>query len=309
MGPILEIDGVTITKKEGMKLSIVAKRKEFELWQRQKLGMKRSEYTKIDWDSQHAVMAACNKNANRFAVRYTYHWLPSGKRIKMNNPNEDDRCPLCGEISERSSHFLRCKHRAMEKTFADMTKNIRNVMYENKASMITTGKILENLVLWRKGEKEVKVGRGEQNKIGWENFLHGRIAMEMCEILPCAGEDTNPEKAKRLLRIMIQAVFTGAEAMWRTRCDLAAGTSEIKVSVSRKMKQQAKVAAIMQQFKRSHVASLVEATVAQIMSKPDGQIESWIRTNESLIRRMKKDTGQRTISEFFPGRRNQQEGG
>ena len=75
------------------------------------------------------------------------------------------------------------------------------------------------------------------------------------------------------------------------------------------MKQQAKVAAIMQQFKRSHVASLVEATVAQIMSKPDGQIESWIRTNESLIRRMKKDTGQRTISEFFPGRRNQQEGG
>ena len=108
---------------------------------------------------------------------------------------------------------------------------------------------------------------------------------------------------------MIQAIFTGAEAMWRMRCDLAAGLSAIKVSVSRKMKQQVKVAAIMQQFKRSFVASLAEATVAQIMSKPDGQIDSWIRTNESLLHKMKKYTGQRTISEFFPDHWNQQEGG
>ena len=75
-----------------------------------------------------------------------------------------------------------------------MMKNIRNVMYINKASMITTGKILENLALWRKGECEVKVGRGEQNKIGWENFLHGPIAVEMRKMLPCTGEDNNPEK-------------------------------------------------------------------------------------------------------------------
>jgi hypothetical protein len=53
------------------------------------------------------------------------------------------------------------------------------------------------------------------------------------------------------------------------------------------MKQQVKVAAILQQINRSHVASLTGATVARIMSKPDAQIDTWIRTNENLFVRSK----------------------
>jgi hypothetical protein len=65
------------------------------------------------------------------------------------------------------------------------------------------------------------------------------------------------------------------------------------------MKQQVKVAAILQQINRSHIASLMEATVARIMSKPDAQIDTWIRTNENLLCKVKNDTRQRPISEFF----------
>jgi hypothetical protein len=68
-----------------MLLSIAVEREEFELWQRQKLKLKQSEYTKIYWEVHHEAVAASNKNSNRFAVRFTYHWLPSGKRLKMNS--------------------------------------------------------------------------------------------------------------------------------------------------------------------------------------------------------------------------------
>lgn len=88
-------------------------------------------------------------------------------------------------------------------------------MYTNKASIVVTGKILENITLWRcGGTKEVKIGRGE-NEIGWGNFLHGRIALEMREIFPRTGSkaDNHPEKLKRLVRVIAQAVFSGAEAM------------------------------------------------------------------------------------------------
>jgi hypothetical protein len=89
--------------------------------------------------------------------------------------------------------------------FCGNDENIQTTMYMKKASMIMMGKILENITLWREGEKkEVKIGRGDQNKIGWENFLHGRIAMEMRKILPRAGSEANnhPEKSKRLVRAM-----------------------------------------------------------------------------------------------------------
>ena len=74
-------------------------------------------------------------------------------------------------------------------------------MSKNNASMPTIGRILENLNKWRIGEKDgEKIGRGEQNEIGWEHFLHGRIVKEMRSVLPRAGSaaSNNPVKAKEL---------------------------------------------------------------------------------------------------------------
>ena len=117
-------------------------------------------------------------------------------------------------------------------------------------------------------------------------------------------------KARRIVRILARTVFAGAEAMWRTRCNLAAGSGNVRIAITKKMKQQAKVAAILQQIKMTHVAHLVEATVAQILSRPESQIDSWIRTNEELLRKLKKDNGQRTINWYFTvGRGNIQEEG
>lgn len=50
IGPILEIGGAPITNKEGMLLSIAAKREEFEIWQREKLMLKCSDFMRIDWE-------------------------------------------------------------------------------------------------------------------------------------------------------------------------------------------------------------------------------------------------------------------
>lgn len=108
-----------------------------------------------------------------------------------------------------------------------------------------------------------------------------------------------PEESKRLLRIMVQAILAGADATWRMRCNLAAGWGKAKVAVSRKMKQQAKFLCDHAADKRTHVAYLLEATVTQILSRPDSQIETWIHTNDDLLCKVKEDTGQRNIREFF----------
>lgn len=123
MGPMLIIAGTTITNKKGMHLSAAVEREEFEWWQRKKLGMSRSAYLNIDYESQHKVMATCDINAHRFAIRDTYHWLPSCRRLKINIQLEDDRCPLCGMPDGKSSHFIKFKYHTMEKAFGDRIRN------------------------------------------------------------------------------------------------------------------------------------------------------------------------------------------
>lgn len=80
-------------------------------------------------------------------------------------------------------------------------------------------------------------------------------------ILRPKTEVASPKKSKRLVRIMVQTVLAGEEAMWRTRCDLAASSDDAKVAVGRKVKLKAKVCAVMQQIKRTKLAHLTEANL------------------------------------------------
>lgn len=118
--PMLKFEEKIITRKEGDMLSMAAEIKELHEWQRKKLQMSRCEYAKIDWEAQHTALAKLPQNMHRFAVRFVYHWLPPGKRIKMNNQLDEDKCPLCGKADEASSHFFPCRHKARQKSFRDI---------------------------------------------------------------------------------------------------------------------------------------------------------------------------------------------
>lgn len=87
MGLMLVVAGTPITNKEAMNLIIAAKRGEIELWHRKELLVSQSEAKRRPNMKRWRF---CNKNVHMFPVRYTYHWLPSGQRLKINNHLEDD---------------------------------------------------------------------------------------------------------------------------------------------------------------------------------------------------------------------------
>jgi ribonuclease HI len=309
LGPILTIDGKVITKNEGIKLCIAAEEDEFHAWQIEKLKLRPRTYQKIDWAAQHAVLAKLSRKSQRFAIRYVYHWLPAGKRLKMNNERELDVCPLCGSESEESSHFMKCKHRSMEKCFRDTIAKLRETLAANGAAHAASAKLLQNLTNWRRGtDDELKIGNGDINEIGFTNFMHGRIPKEMRRILP-RGEESDDKVGRKMAESVIEAVLTGAEAAWRVRCDLAAAAGIAGVALGKKMRLAAKVHTLLREIKMTRVASLVEATAAQIMSRPDKEIESWVSRNENLLKRLKKDTAQRTLREYFAAANQNREGG
>ena len=95
------------------------------------------------------------------------------------------------------------------------------------------------------------------------------------------------------------AVIVSTEAAWRMRCELASAESAAGLAMGGKMRVAAKVQTLLYKLKRMHVSSIVEATAAQIMSRPDKEIEAWVSRNERFLKTSKKDTAQRTPREYF----------
>lgn len=57
--------------------------------------------------------------------------------------------------------------------------------------------------------------------------------------------------------------------------------------------------ALLHEIKRTRIGHICETKTEDIVHRPDTQIEYWIKTNENLLRKFKKDTAQRTLCEFF----------
>lgn len=121
----------------------------------------------------------------------------------------------------------------MEKSFRGTVGRIRETLAENEVSHADLAKILSNICEWRKNRKDgIRIGEGDVNVIGWNNFLHGRIPKGMRRILPRVGE-SDMKKGRRIIRAIVETVLAGAEVAWRVRCDLAAGASSAGLAVGK----------------------------------------------------------------------------
>jgi hypothetical protein len=235
---------------------------------------------------------------HRFAIRYAYHWLPSGRRKKINYPAEDDRCPLCGKDDEASSHFLRCGHRAMHKTFKDLLEDLRTLFAEEKVALAQSSKILSKLNEWKMGE--VPACEQRANEPWCENFLHGRIERTISrDLLGAKTQSDDGQDAARLATKIAMAVFHGAAKMWGTRCQLASNASITGLTLGKKVRQNARVLNLLHELRQTRIGYVCISNVENVMRRSDVEIERWIRTNEKLLKKVKQDTAQPTLREVI----------
>ena len=64
--------------------------------------------------------------------------------------------------------------------------------------------------------------------------------------------------------------------MWRARCKLASGASVTGVALGKKVRQFAKVNALLSELSKTRIGFLRESTKEDIMHMPDTHIEYWI---------------------------------
>lgn len=93
----------------------------------------------------------------------------------------------------------------------------------------------------------------------------------------------------------------GVAKMWGVHCQIVSNASSAGLALGKKVRQSARINALLSELKRSCVGHICDSRVEHILCRTDLQIDRWIRTNEKLLKKVKKDPNQPTLRKFFRG--------
>jgi hypothetical protein len=97
-----------------------------------------------------------------------------------------------------------------------------------------------------------------------EDILHGRLPRELRKnLLIDNGKDSN--KSMRATSSIARAIIEGAANMWRAQCTLASGPSVTGVALGKKVRQFAKVNALLHELSNTRIGFLRDSTTEDII--------------------------------------------
>lgn len=170
-----------------------------------KMRRNESKFRRINHEAFGIAISNLDGNTHRFAVRYCYRWLPSGARKDLNDPKEDRRCILCGQIQEDSSHFLQCRNAIPKRAFKKMLERVQGTITNIRTPPAIRSIVIRNIKAWHKGISSEKVICDVQELIGWGQFLRGRITQEVARRL--TSNDTDQEKSnKKVVKVILTMI-------------------------------------------------------------------------------------------------------
>jgi hypothetical protein len=192
--------------------------------------------TKINWD-------ACQKSLNklpfgkrRWLLKHATGFCGVGKMEKIRGNQDHDECPRCGQF-EDTPHVVRCKGPGADVIFELSVQKLEIVMGDKFTAPEITAAIGKRIRQWRKhstgqiidqatplpryyrnDEFGTKAALDEQDKIGWYNFLLGRLSTKWMDAqqkyLESLGKRTT---GRRWTIAIISKLWDIAWDMWQHR--------------------------------------------------------------------------------------------
>ncbi len=107
----------------------------------------------------------------------------------------DNKCPNCGQGPERSTHLNRCPDHGRTRLFKEGVANLSTWMRQNDRTELELAYWIEKYLLFCGtrsfallvaeggfGSLDVRVAAVGQDLIGWTEFLHGKVSVEIASI-------------------------------------------------------------------------------------------------------------------------------
>ena len=205
-----------------------------------------STFNKVDWDNFEIVMKRMKNSSKTRIIKFLHDWLPVGYQQRHIYVDRDPSCPTCNNCKiEKVDHIFRCKER--QKTRAECFTHMKNNLSKINTNDNITSTIIKGIKHWVSGFRQefqvtfptqdkllhrIQLAVLEQNEIGWNNLLKGRISkywglaqqVHYSERARQCTTKKEKEKAKKYTpdffqMVLIFEIFKMFETLWTTRND------------------------------------------------------------------------------------------
>lgn len=291
--------------------------------------MKKYIMKKYDWTEQAWESVAWNNFRTAFnsltstqlclITKVIHQWLPVGKQQHRIDPRKPSNCPSCRCVNETSVHVFRCHSTERRESRANEVEAFREYLISIKTDSRVWHVIYNGLLSWQfNPHRAVNVNMAEgpvedclrkaiteQNELGWQNFLYGRISLawgRAQEIAYREREFFDESITKRYyngnlwMTRTIKALFRLATETWTTRNAALHGGNSDEQKAIRKQTIERRIRDLYQNAPSQLGAweqRLFETTLETRLTFRLTTQEAWARNIERLIKANKDEERRR----------------
>jgi hypothetical protein len=200
----------------------------------------------IAWDLFRKLPNNQHHKPHQQLIKRSVGWLPTGCEVHRHDSLEEHRCPHCKTEPEKNAHLLRCPHPdRVSKRNQFLSTTMNNFQHTSNTAQPIRELISQSLLQWFRNPAiahrfscthPLFRASTHQQAIGWQHFLHGRMATAIiehqekcCRDRDSPANDTGQAWAKKL----IHKLWGHFHEVWQFRCDERHKPDQSKVSKQR----------------------------------------------------------------------------
>jgi hypothetical protein len=184
----LRINDIAITRESHRWLMHTAGKIPIQQYYKERLRWSESTFEQISWDMQLAVLRRYNQDDQARIIKFVHGWLPTQHQKFKEGTASSPRCQLCSSLLEDNIHLLKCLQVKMTTLQSRIQQHLLGQLQEHGNSEIIN--ILDISLTeslgnnkWEPDIRHIsrnwREGAIAQNKIGWRQIYHGRIATSL----------------------------------------------------------------------------------------------------------------------------------
>lgn len=260
---------------------------------------------KIDWNVQYKALNSFSTSDQTRILKFVHGWLPTNKRLHREKKLRTPKCQLCHDLVEDNLHLFQCKHPAMkesrEKISTVLTKD-QQIIGDPSLSSIIIKALTFSLTseewtptLGEESSPSLRAAIIDQDRIGWQHILYGRLATSMIthseSYFRHNNESTSRFNGKQWGRKTITAIWQIMLQLWKTRNDII---HDHQTQAQNTLQQQILTERVTNCFRHKDQVTandrmhIFNSTAEELLQKDTRTIKAWLTTAERVIRHIRR---------------------
>ena len=177
------------------------------------------DFPLVYWTGVEQVMSSYPEMFRTWVTKQVSHFCGTNRQLSRIDPEVINKCPNCGCVDESPSHITKCLDSGRTEMFAESVKELETWLQAQRTGHELTGMITSYLLA--RGGKTLSslispsspfsLLARFHDRLGWDNFLEGRISTLWVEMRHHEVESDNLQTtaeywAKGLIRRLIQII-------------------------------------------------------------------------------------------------------